>query len=81
VGILPVKIVVPFTSWQEKFARSPWLVRVEAAPGNGLDNASAADALQTKSVDLMRFQEKLGVLSADVLEEIAAAIAAIVEYQ
>ena len=81
VGILPMKVVVPFTTWQDKFSHTPWLVRIEATAENGLDHVSAADALQIRSADLMRFTKKLGGLSADHLEEIAAAIAAVVEYE
>lgn len=81
MGILPVKLVVPLTEWQDKFGRSPWHVRVEKTPQNGLDKTSAADTLQIRSVDLMRFVRKRGVLHAETMEEIAAALAALVEYQ
>lgn len=81
MGVLEVKIVVPITTWQDKFARSPWLVKIGPTPENGLDHESAADALQARCASTIRFTKKLGFLSADALEEIAAAIAAVVEYQ
>jgi mRNA interferase MazF len=81
IGALPVKLVVPLTEWQDKFGRSPWHVRVEKTSENGLDKASAADTLQTRSVDLMRFVYRRGLLHAETMEEVAAALAAVIEYQ
>ncbi|BAC90413.1 gsr2472 [Gloeobacter violaceus PCC 7421] len=43
---------------------------------NGLDNESAVDALQVRSLALERFRKKLGKLPAKTMEEIAAAVAA-----
>jgi mRNA interferase MazF len=42
---------------------------------------SAVDALQLRGVDTQRLVKKLGRLSAVTMDEIAAVIAAIVEYQ
>jgi len=75
IGRLPLRIVVPLTSWQAKFATVPWLVHVKQSPRNGLHRDSAADCYQVKSISLKRFVTKLGDLRADELEEISAAIA------
>ncbi len=81
VGKLPLKLVVPITEWKDQFEDNIWHVKLEAAPGTGLSKISTADTLQMRSVDTQRFVERAGVLPADVLEEIAAAIAAVVEYK
>jgi mRNA interferase MazF len=75
IGRLPLRIVVPITSWQEKFANIPWLVYIKKTRRNGLHNESAADCYQVKSISLKRFVSKLGDLSAEEVEEISAAIA------
>ena len=41
----------------------------------------AADALQIRCADRQRFIEKMGRVSPAILEEIAAAVAAVVEHQ
>ncbi|OGO40050.1 MAG: hypothetical protein A2147_07065 [Chloroflexi bacterium RBG_16_57_8] len=78
---LKTKLVVPLTSWQAKFDDSQWMVRINADPGNGLERDSAADALQLRCVSYDRFVSRLGTVSASVLDEIAAAIAIVVEFQ
>ena len=78
---LKTKLVVPLTSWQEKFAISQWMVKIVADASNGLEHDSAADALQLRCVSYERFTLKLGTVSAPVLDEIAAAIAIVIEFQ
>ena len=75
VGRLPLRIVVPLTSWQPKFATVPWLVHIKQNPRNGLHKESAADCYQVKSVSLKRFVTQLGDLRAEELEEVSAAVA------
>ncbi len=75
VGRLPLRIVVPVTGWNTKYATVPWLVYLKATKRNGLDKESAADCFQVKSVALARFVSKLGEVRADEIEEISAAIA------
>jgi len=49
--------------------------------GHGLTKPSAIDALQVRGVSTDRFIRKLGRVSSATMEEIAAAIAAVVEYE
>src|SRR4030042_6000563 len=72
---LKTKLVVPLTSWQEKFASAQWMVKITADGSNGLERDSAADALQLRCVSYERFVSKLGAVPAQVLDEITAAIA------
>jgi mRNA interferase MazF len=80
VGILPLHIVVPITEWQAAFAAHPWFVRIRPTQRNGLRKDSAADAFQVKSLSIVRFVERLGVLTAPELAHISAAIALCVGY-
>lgn len=77
---LKTKIVVPLTHWQDKFANSQWMVKIIADTNNGLNNDSAADALQLRCVSYERFVNKLGVVNSSILDDIAAAIAIITEF-
>jgi mRNA interferase MazF len=56
-------------------------VRIDPDSTNGLTKVSAVDALQLRGMDMQRFIRKLGRVSSTLMEEIAATIAAIVEYQ
>ncbi len=81
IGKLAIKTVVPVTTWKDRFADNLWMVRLEPDKANGLENVSAADALQMRGVAIERFIDKLGQVSSGVLDDIAAAIAIVVEYQ
>ena len=70
IGVLPLRIVIPLTSWQEKFNSSPWLIKIEANSRNKLSQDSAADTFQIKSVSNQRFIKKIGAVSNDKLKEI-----------
>jgi mRNA interferase MazF len=81
IGKLPLKLVVPITDWKDSFALDIWHIRLDPTNENGLTKPSAADALQARSLDTQRFIRHIGTLSASDLQEIARAIAAIIEYQ
>ena len=81
VGVLPVKLVVPLTEWQEKFGSNIWHVKVEAPAGSGLDKVSAADTMQVVCASIERFKRRLGRLPAELVDDIAAAIATVIEFQ
>jgi mRNA interferase MazF len=78
---LRTKIVVPLTTWQDKFTNAQWMVKIDADVNNGLEHNSAADALQIRCVSYERFVSKLGAIPAIVLDEITAAIAIVIELQ
>jgi mRNA interferase MazF len=81
INPLKTKLVVPLTSWQEKFANAQWMVKIIADASNGLEHDSAADALQLRCVSYQRFISKLGMVPVPILDEIAAAIAIVIEFQ
>lgn len=80
-GGLPLKVIVPLTSWQEGFRGRVWHRQILPTSTNGLHNTSSADAMQVRSVTRLRFQKKLGILRAAELQEIVAAVAIVLEYK
>lgn len=63
IGILPLRVVVPITNWQERYAIAPWMIKLEPSAQNGLQKQSCADTFQVRSVAQQRFIRKLGELS------------------
>jgi mRNA interferase MazF len=75
VGKLPLRIVVPLTDWQSSFAPLPWFTKIGATHRTGLAKDSGADAFQVKSISEARFVRRLGEVSDQQMDLIAAAIA------
>ena len=71
---LPVRTIVPISSWQEKFAPFPYCVKIESDGTNGLDNDSVANAVHIRSVSLDRFVRKYGRIAPSQMEEVIAAV-------
>jgi mRNA interferase MazF len=80
VGRLPIKLVAPLTDWKNHYSANIWHVRIDPDAQNGLTKPSAVDALQLRGMDQRRFVRKMGEVTADVLEEIVLAVAAVIEY-
>lgn len=78
VGRLPLRVIVPLTSWQAPFASWPWMAKIEADATNGLINDSAADGFQPHSFSLDRFISHLGEVTPAQVEKVAQAVAAVV---
>ena len=81
IGILPIKLIAPVTEWKNHYTRNLWHIRIDPDKTNGLTKPSAVDAVQVRGVSTDRFIRKLGRVSSATMEEIAAAIAAVVEYE
>jgi mRNA interferase MazF len=75
IGRLPLQIVVPLTEWKTHYANASWFVFLPASPTNGLSKDSGADAFQVKSLSETRFVKRLGEVTAQQLDDIAAAVA------
>jgi len=71
---LPLKIIVPLTSWDPQFSSAPWHVRVKPSKKNGLDLESSADTFQVRSVSEKRLAHRLGELEPELVEKINAAL-------
>ncbi|RKY06522.1 MAG: type II toxin-antitoxin system PemK/MazF family toxin [Planctomycetota bacterium] len=77
----PVRLVVPLTEWKRTKESCLWCITVDPTPKNGLTKKTVADTLQTRCVSIERFKEKSGVISAEIMEETIAALAALIEYE
>ena len=81
VGLLPLKVIVPLTTWKEHYRQAPWLVRIEPHPDNGLDRPSAADAFQVRSLSQERLVRHLGKLTAAEMKSISTALALVLNIE
>ncbi len=79
LGKLPLRLVAPVTTWKDTFENNVWHVKLQANRTTGLTKQSAVDALQARSVSLVRFERRLGRVSAEELDEIIAALIIVVE--
>ena len=70
IGILPLKIIVPLTEWNDRFSVAPWHVPIKATHENGLSKKSTADTFQVRSISEERFIQKMGTLLPEDLERI-----------
>lgn len=80
LGVLQLRIVIPITSWTQKFEHAPWIVKLPANSRTGLDRAGGADTFQVKSLSVERFTQKKGVVSAEELETLTAGVAMCIGY-
>jgi len=74
VGILPLKVIVPFTDWKDRYASASWMVRIDPDDSNGLSKPSASDGLQVRSVSQQRLVKRLGVLTPLQVAQIVQAV-------
>lgn len=81
MGRLPIKLVTPITGWNSKFVQNLWHVKMDPEKTNGLSKPSAIDVLQLRGIDVQRFIRIVGRVSSIQMDEITAAIAAVIEYQ
>lgn len=79
IGALPVRVVVPLTTWQEHFQSAAWLVPIEEEPQKGISRKSAADAVQVRSVSEQRLVKRLGELPLDDMQRISAALTIVLQ--
>jgi len=71
---LPLKIIVPLTSWNDQFENAAWHVRIIPTRKNGLKSESSADTFQVRSISENRLVKKFGELSPEIVEDINQAI-------
>jgi mRNA interferase MazF len=78
ISIIPSRVIVPLTEWQDKFKDAIWLIRVEPNNENNLDRISAVDAFQMHTIPITRFIKKIGTVSVVELQNIKNAVKAII---
>ena len=79
VGILPLKVIVPFTDWKERYASASWMVRIDPDDNNGLSKPSASDGLQVRSVSQQRLVKRLGALTPLQVAQIVQAVVTVIQ--
>jgi mRNA interferase MazF len=79
VGILPLKIIVPFTNWKDRYSSASWMVRIDPTSQNGLEKSSAADGLQIRSIAHQRLVKRLGTLPAIQVAQIVQAVISVLQ--
>jgi mRNA interferase MazF len=80
IDSIPLRIIIPVTSWQEKFAYRIFMVKILPTPDNGLSQESAGNVLQVRSLSNQRFIRQLGLLEAEPLKELVAGLAILTEF-
>ncbi|MCY7277144.1 MAG: type II toxin-antitoxin system PemK/MazF family toxin [Phormidesmis sp. CAN_BIN44] len=78
---IPLRIIVPITSWQAKFSDRPFMVSINVSSENGLDRDSAGNVLQVRSLSTERFMRRLGQVSDEILQELLAGLVICVDYE
>jgi mRNA interferase MazF len=79
IGVLPLRVIVPITSWKESFSGAIWMVKTEPDSDNKLRKVSAIDCFQIRSISTRRFIRKIGLVSSTILDEIKAAVKAVID--
>jgi mRNA interferase MazF len=74
VGILPLKIIAPITDYKDKFKDVPWMVSLTPSQENGLEKKSVIDLFQVRSVAEERLVERIGIIGADQMLSVKAAL-------
>ena len=69
-----MRLVVPITTWRDKFASLPWIVQIQPNSVNGLSNVSGFNIQQTRYQSPKRFQSKIGIVEDSTLIAIQKAL-------
>ena len=81
IGVLPLKVVVPFIGFKEIHKGKSWLVPIEPTNENGLAKMSTADALNIRSVSKNRFLKKIGKVDNDTYGKIVKAMKVVLDIE
>ncbi len=79
IGVLAVKVIIPFTKWNDRYEKASWIVRVEPDEQNGLGKVSAADGLQIRAISPQRLVKRIGVLKSVQVAQIIRAVMNIIQ--
>lgn len=81
LGKLPLKIIVPFTDWKDRYTTAPWMIKVLPDHDNNLSKDSAADCFQVRSVSEERLVKRLGFVTSDTMEKVQKALSLVLSIQ
>jgi mRNA interferase MazF len=76
-----MRIVVPCSAWQDRFEDKFFKVLIPADAETGLKKPSAAIILQVRSISVDRFQDRLGQVNTETLQELIAGLVLGIDYQ
>jgi len=79
IGRLPLRLIVPLTSWHDRFLGSSWVARLPSTETNGLRKVSAADCFQIRSVPVDMFIKRMGVCSNEEMADVIAAVQIVID--
>lgn len=77
---LTTRWVVPISNWTDEFSGIICIVQIKPYKCNGLTMPSAAHITKSQWVDVKYCFRRRGTLNANLVEDIAAAIAALIDY-
>ena len=77
---IALRTVIPLTTWQHKFVNRPFMVKIVQDKINGLNQDSAGNVLQIRSLSTQRFIDKIGVVSNQVMGELLAGLIISIDY-
>ena len=78
IGVLPLRVIVPITTWKDHFSQAPWLVQIKPNKQNGLDKISAADTFQIRSLSTERFIRTIGTVEDETLRAILEGVKVVI---
>lgn len=78
---LKTRLVIPITSWQDKFSKFLWYVPIDNFSHVGLEHKSAYDCRQLKSFSHQRFVKKIGQIDETSLFQIHQTITKIFNFR
>ena len=78
IGVLPLRVIVPITTWKDRYTKAPWLVQIKPNKQNGLDKISAADTFQIRSLTTERFNRAIGKVDTDTISAILEGVKIVV---
>ena len=81
IGILPLRVIVPITTWKKRYSKESWLLKIEPDMENGLDEPSAVDAFQIRSLSVDRFIRVIGKVETEKLSAILEAVQIVFGFQ
>jgi len=65
IGVLPLRVIVPITTWKDHYSTAPWLVQIQPNKTNGLEKISAVDTFQIRSLSTERFIRAIGKVNSE----------------
>jgi mRNA interferase MazF len=76
---LAFRTIVPIARRKSEGEGAPWKIRIEPEESNGLDDVSVIDASKVGPLPVCRFNNRIGTVSPQELEEVGEAVSIVIE--